>query len=370
MVGSKNGLKRLVDAGYQPDQSFEILINNMSDGVILIDHRGIVTMYNASTLQLLDTNQTLTGKLLSQVIEVVDENDETIDLLKKVLKTDRATVWDTYSLPYDKADKIRLEINVAPIKDSQTAEATIKTLGYIIMLRDVTRLKNLEEERDEFISVVSHELRTPITVAEGTLSNLDVLIEREADVTAIKQFADMAHEQVLILANMVNDLSSLARAERQSASNLEPVEIEPMINSIYQKYSRIAEDHKLKFDLDIRITDKIITTNRLYLEEILQNLISNAIKYTKEGSVTLHVEQTGKQIEFAVTDTGIGIPKADRVNIFKKFFRVEDYRTRETSGTGLGLYVCQKLAGKLGTKIELISRLNFGSTFSFTLKID
>jgi signal transduction histidine kinase len=108
--------------------------------------------------------------------------------------------------------------------------------------------------------------------------------------------------------------------------------------------------------------------SRLYLHELLQNFITNSIKYTKEGSVTVSVRNKDGLVTFEVKDTGIGISKADQAKVFKKFYRSEDYRTRETGGTGLGLYVATKLAKKLNTTINLSSRLNHGSTFSFAIK--
>jgi signal transduction histidine kinase len=100
------------------------------------------------------------------------------------------------------------------------------------------------------------------------------------------------------------------------------------------------------------------------------NFITNSLKYTKEGEITLHVARKDGVVTFEVKDTGIGISKTDQAKIFNKFYRSEDYRTRETGGTGLGLYVAAKLAKKLGTKIELTSRLNHGSSFSFKLPAD
>lgn len=371
MVERKKQPIKEIQSAVNNEQSFDILINNMADGVIQIDNVGKIQMYNASTLELLDTNQTLTGQQIDKVIQLHEhDGGAKVNLWQVVKALRRTTVLDDYVLKYDKQDRIRLELTVSPIKDSQTAAAQPIILGYIIILRDVTREKDLEEERDEFIGVVSHELRTPITVAEGTISNLEYLIEEEADKKAIKQFAAMAHDQVLLLAKMVNDLASLARAERLAELETEEINLEDLINNIYKKYTPLAESHDLTLNLDMRISKKNISTNRLYLEEILQNLIGNAIKYTKDGSVTLRVNQLkSDKIEFSVTDTGVGIPKANRDKVFNKFFRVEDYRTRETTGTGLGLYVCQKLANKLGTKIEVISRVNYGSTFSFVLTV-
>ena len=95
--------------------------------------------------------------------------------------------------------------------------------------------------------------------------------------------------------------------------------------------------------------------------------MTNAIKYTKKGGIKISIDQKDDKITFAVKDTGIGISKSDQSRVFDKFYRSEDYRTRETGGTGLGLYIAMRLSHQLGTKIDLVSRLNFGSTFSFTL---
>ena len=110
--------------------------------------------------------------------------------------------------------------------------------------------------------------------------------------------------------------------------------------------------------------------SRLYLEELLQNFITNAIKYTTQGSVTIIARSSAGKVMFSVKDTGIGISRSDQNKVFNKFYRSEDYRIRETGGTGLGLYVSTKLARKLHTTIELKSRLNHGSTFSFTLPVE
>src|SRR5690606_15994222 len=101
----------------------------------------------------------------------------------------------------------------------------------------------------------------------------------------------------------------------------------------------------------------------------LQNLITNAIKYTKKGSVTVICKSAKGKVRFTVKDTGIGIARNEQDKIFNKFYRSEDYRIRETGGTGLGLYVSSKLAKKLKTQVELTSRLNHGSSFSFELPI-
>jgi signal transduction histidine kinase len=168
---------------------------------------------------------------------------------------------------------------------------------------------------------------------------------------------------------MVNDLSTLSRAERGVADSTEIIDVEEMVNKLFNEYHPEAEAKGLHLNLDIGSKLGMVDASRLYLEELLQNFITNAIKYTREGSVTFRVHAKDSQVTFAVQDTGIGISRTDQKKIFQKFYRSEDYRTRETGGTGLGLYVAAKLAKKIGCKIELESRLNHGSTFHFTLPL-
>jgi signal transduction histidine kinase len=185
--------------------------------------------------------------------------------------------------------------------------------------------------------------------------------------TTLAENVKNSHDQVLFLAKMVNDLSTLSRAERGVADATEEIDVAVMVHDLYNQYGPQAGAKGLHFNLDASPQLGTVVASRLYLKELLQNFITNAIKYTQEGSVTLHVKSTKDAITFSVSDTGIGIRKADLENIFKRFYRAEDFRTRETNGTGLGLYVSAKLAKKLGCKINVESRINHGSTFSFSL---
>ena len=123
----------------------------------------------------------------------------------------------------------------------------------------------------------------------------------------------------------------------------------------------------LSFDLDAGPRLGTVLTSRLYLEEVLQNFLTNSIKYTHDGRVKLIARREKNGVRFTVKDTGIGISKADQKHLFEKFYRAEDYRIRETAGTGLGLYVVQKLSQKLGIQVDIESRLNHGSSFGFLL---
>lgn len=348
------------------------IVNNITDAVISTDKEGVIELYNAAALNLLDTNKSLVGKNISRILKLHDQNNNPFKLMTKLRETKSTVIRDDLSYSYNEDDTIRLEITYSPLRSTYTRQQkTDAHDGYIILLRDITKLKNLEEERDEFISVVSHELRTPIAISEGSISNLQVLLNHQnATKSMLVDSAETAHEQIVFLARMVNDLSTLSRAERNVGGEQEVISLKDLANKLYSEYKPDAGKKKLKFNLDLSHNLGTVTTSRLYLEELVQNFVTNAIKYTKTGSITLSLKQQKGKVTIAVKDTGIGISKADQSKIFCKFYRSEDYRTRETSGTGLGLYVAQKLAQKIGVKINLVSRLNFGSTFSITLNVD
>ena len=346
------------------------IINNLTDATFSTDERGAVLMYNAAALDLLDTNDSIKGKNIGDLFDLTDVNKKEANLFKILKEAKKSTRRDDLNHSYVDGESIRLEITFAPIRSSYSQfKKSDDQSGYIVILRDITKQKSLEEERDEFIGVVSHELRTPITIVEGTLSNLGVLIDRSKvpDPVTLAKTVKTAHDQVIYLAKMVNDLSTLSRAERGVADATEEINVTDLLHSLHHRYQKEADTRKLLLNIDLGAKLGTVDVSRLYLEELLQNLITNALKYTKEGSVTLQATHFKNKVHFAVVDTGIGISRGDQAKIFGKFYRSEDFRIRETSGTGLGLYVSTKLAHKLQTKVELKSRLNHGSSFSFEL---
>ena len=344
------------------------IVNNLADAILSVDKNGTIQLYNAATLNLLDTNAELAGKKLDNVLSVSDGNGKTVRFARQ-LRTLRSVESCDDLRAVISGETIRLSVICSPIRNTNSAELNLND-GYIVILRDITKQKTLEEERDEFISVVSHELRTPITIAEGSLSNVQLMMTRSGiPRSTLQSGIDLAHDQVVFLAKMVNDLSTLSRAERGVADQPELIDVGAMVHEIYTEYAPEAKEKSLRFDLDLDPQLGSVNESLLYLKELLQNFVTNAIKYTQKGGVVLAVKRSGDNLEFSVKDTGIGISRSDQQHLFQKFWRSEDYRTRETGGTGLGLYVSQKLARKLNTTIEFKSRLNHGSTFSFTIPV-
>jgi len=344
------------------------IINNLSDATFSTDDKGTVLLYNAACLNLLDTNENLKGTQISELFNLTNDDKKTVKLFDILSEAQKTVRRDDIRHSYSDGEEIRLEMTYAPIKSTYSRHNNTKA-GFIVIMRDVTKEKSLEEERDEFISVVSHELRTPITIAEGTLSNLQFMMDmpKKPEVVLLSSSLNTAHDQVLYLAKMVNDLSTLSRAERGVADAGEEIDVEALLHALHTEYEKDAVARKLHLNLDLGTKLGSIHASRLYVEELLQNFITNAIKYTNEGSVTISAKAKHGIVYFAVKDSGIGMSRGDQQKIFNKFYRSEDYRIRETNGTGLGLYVSAKLAHKVGTQINVMSRLNHGSTFSFEL---
>lgn len=337
------------------------LVNSMGDAVVATDDAGIIKVYNSTLLSLLDTNLNLTGKSIDDVLKLHNSAGHRVNIVDEAHRQRKIFSRTDLAHKFADSETIKLYINIAPIQPGYRSKAES---GFIFILRDITKEKTLEEEKDEFVSVVSHELRTPVTIAEGNLSNINLLIDRGANTTVIKAAAHDAHEHILYLAKLVNDLGTLARAERGTGGDPEVVDIAQLMHDMYTTYHHQAADKKLHLNIDLPLKLPTPLTNRLYLQEILQNLITNALKYTQKGSVLLKAHRTQKGLDIAIQDTGIGIGKSDQKHIFEKFYRSEDYRTRESSGTGLGLYVCKKLAEKLSLELTFVSRLNHGTTFT------
>ncbi|HEY5668181.1 MAG TPA: ATP-binding protein [Candidatus Saccharimonadales bacterium] len=338
------------------------LINSMADGVIAVDGHMRVAISNGAALNILDVNNTLIGRRLREILRPTDKNSQPIDIERMVEDAKIPTTNRDLILKYTDGSQINLYLSIAPVHLGYGRRGT---RGYVLLLRDITREKSLEEERDEFISVVSHELRTPIAITEGNISNAQFIVQKTGDLDQVKQALAQAHDQILFLAEMINDLATLSRAERgKLVVDITSIDTGALVDTLVKTYTPDAKKKGLQFKAAVSGTLPPLMSSELYVREVLQNFITNAIKYTEKGSVTIAAHAEEKGISFVISDTGIGISKGDQEKIFDKFFRSEDYRTRQNSGTGLGLYVTLKLARILHAEIDVKSQLNHGSTFT------
>ncbi len=345
------------------------LINSMGDGVLATDDKGDIINYNGAALELLDTNESIGGNNLMKYLNLSDRDGKKVDIIKDVKELDRTIIRDDLVLSLSKDDKLNLYVNIAPIHLGYESDSS-KSAGYTLIMRDITAQKSLEEERDEFISVVSHELRTPIAITEGKVSNSILVNKNNSKDKKVAKSLEEAHEQVVFLAAMINDLATLARAER-GALDMEISLIDPaeLMKEVQANYESEAKQRKLKLTVHSAKDLPSINNSKLYIQEILQNFVTNSLKYTHKGSIAISAVKGDKkgEVQFSVKDTGIGISTSDKKHLFEKFFRSEDYRTRESGGTGLGLHITKKLSDKIGGKITIKSTLNKGSTFCLTV---
>jgi two-component system phosphate regulon sensor histidine kinase PhoR len=341
------------------------LINSMVDGVVAVNEHAEVDIYNGAALNILDLNSSMKGKSLSEVCNLLDTNNQPVDIVKLVYAAKTAFVSRDYALSYVDGSKVSLYLSIAPV---HLGYGKAGTQSYVIVLRDISHEKSLEQERDEFISVVSHELRTPITIAEGNISNAQYIVNKAGGDELIKKALEDAHQQTLFLADMINDLSTLSRAERGKLTvDIESINVHDLLTELAHMYSPEAEAKGLRIHTALGTDLELLMSGKLYVREILQNFITNAIKYTNDGRITLGAEPADKGVSIWIEDTGIGISKSDQEKIYDKFFRSENYETRKTSGTGLGLYVTMKLARLLHADITTHSQLGKGSKFTIFL---
>lgn len=338
----------------------ELVLNLVTEAVLAVDAEGYIKIYNAAAMWLLDTNTSPEAKKISKFVKIVDENDKKLDFLKYTKENGDIIQREDLRLVYPNGDSVKISFTCSRTSGD-------KYVAAVLTMRDITKEKSLNEERDEFISVVSHELRTPAAVAEGTLSNIKFLLDKKADPSVMADQVAAAYEQIRYLEQMINDIGTLSRADRGIGFESENIDVASLATEITAQYTNEATAKKLTIKTELDHGLGQIKTSRLYIQEILQNFLANAIKYTDKGTVTLSVKNHGNKVRFSVIDTGIGISHSDQKRIFEKFFRSEYFRTRKSSGTGLGLYVAAKLAKLIDVQINIDSEINKGSTFSFEI---
>jgi PAS domain S-box-containing protein len=342
------------------------LINSLSEGFLALDENGVIELSNSVALSLLDTNA-LESKNVSEAMPVIDSEGSPVKLMDLARTRQPGFISRDLKLRYKDGSIINLYTNISTVRG---AFGGAGKGGYVLLFRDITAEKTAEEERDEFISVASHELRTPVAIAEGSLSNAMLMAGRTEARDNVQQVLKSAHDQIIFLSGLINDLAMVSRADHEkfvhAAADFNPNEV---IASLQNDYSAQAAKKKLVVNVESQQLP-VIYGSRLYTHEILQNFITNSLKYTTQGGITLRGEVIGDGVDLSVSDTGFGIDSQEQARLFTKFFRSEDSRVREISGTGLGLYVCAKLAHLMGGSISMKSELNKGSVFTLHLPLN
>jgi two-component system, OmpR family, phosphate regulon sensor histidine kinase PhoR len=244
-----------------------------------------------------------------------------------------------------------------------------ETSGAVIVLHDITELRKLERIRRDFVANVSHEFRTPLTAIQGFA---ETLIGGAIDDPQNRgRFLGIILEHSRRLARLTEDLLRLSQmdAERMELE-IRPVSVAQLIESCYETAQRQAVENDLILSLSMPSQLPDVAADIRRIQEVLQNLLDNAIQYTLPGGkIVLSAELRNDEVVFTVADTGIGIPEADQPRIFERFYRVDVARSREAGGTGLGLSIAKHMVEAHGGRIWVNSEVGAGSKFHFSVPV-
>jgi len=244
-----------------------------------------------------------------------------------------------------------------------------ETSGAVIVLHDITDLRKLERIRRDFVANVSHEFRTPLTAIQGFA---ETLIGGAIDDPQNRgRFLAIILEHSRRLARLTEDLLRLSQMDaEQMQLEIRAVSVPQLIESCYETAQRRAAEKGLALSLNLPTQLPDVAADNRRLQEVLQNLLDNAIQYTLPGGkIVLSAETRGDEVVFTVADTGIGIPQADQPRIFERFYRVDVARSREAGGTGLGLSISKHLVEAHGGRIWVHSEVGVGSKFNFAVPV-
>ena len=243
------------------------------------------------------------------------------------------------------------------------------TSGAVVVLHDITELRKLERVRRDFVANVSHELRTPLTAIQGFAETL--LAGAIDDAHNRTRFLEIILEHSRRLARLTEDLLMLSKMDAERLElEFRRISISQLMESCLETSQHRAREKNLEVRLDTPSSLPDVSGDRRRLAEVLQNLLDNAMQYTMpDGKITLSAEARSDEVIVTVSDTGIGIPRADQPRIFERFYRVDVARSREAGGTGLGLSIAKHLVEAHGGRLWVESELGQGSRFHFSVPL-
>lgn len=339
-------------------QQLSALINSVRDSVLVLDNHDRIAISNQAATLLLGGKTKLKGKLFHEQVQFVDSEGQPADF--KIKHSTTPLRKDARIRAADNS-LVNVEISVAPyIVDRQNR-------GTVVILHDNSDDKAAAQEREEFIAVASHELRTPLTIAESDISILmtpPYLPENKESVAMLNG----ALRSLTQLSHIISDLTNLSQVRDEKLEiELEPLNPMGLLREFHADYIDQAKAKGLELSVvtNQSVDAPTIMTSRYVVQEILTIFVSNAVKFTEEGTITLALVPSEEKggITFSVHDTGIGISQSDKKKIFEEFFQSEHYTNRIHGGTGLGLYIAKQLATRITAKIWFDSELGKGSTF-------
>ncbi len=343
-----------------------MLINHLTDGVLTTDMDKNMVLANPAFLSMLDCGLT---SAVGKTVDEITDNAKLHRLINACLtmpEGEFAELTDEIDdLKADKQGETLIAAKSLPFRDR-----TGRNLGTITMFRDITEVHRMNQQKSDFVSMVSHEIRNPLGAVMSQLKILtdDLLGELNEKQKAVIQ---RAAQRLNGLADMTTDLLDLAKIESGLVvMEKERVDIAALLSDQVEFHKPSAEAKKIKLQVRAASVLPPVLANRRNMEEVFSNLITNAIKYSGEGTaVTLTVLQEEEYLHVTVADQGYGIPKEDQRRIFERFFRIKDAKRRQIIGTGLGLAIVKRIVESHNGMIRLQSEPDKGSVFHVYLPI-
>jgi two-component system phosphate regulon sensor histidine kinase PhoR len=322
------------------------IIDSMTEGVLVLDSRLCIRLANNSFKEMFSIENDVTGKLYIEVVrfaglkEIIDELPKLGQIKSKKMKFSR---------------KIFLVNGIALVN-------TDEKRSYVIVFHDATLDSQIEVIKADFVANASHELRTPITAIKGYLETFE-----DEDTETQKSFIQIIRRNVDRISNLVSDLLFLSRLEASTPQvNFEATNFIDIADNVLKLIERIHKNKGINLKTEIA-QDVIINCDPFLLEQMLLNLLDNAIKYTEKGEVVLRARNEGNKVMIQVSDTGIGIPSKHLPHIFERFYRIDKGRSRDLGGTGLGLSIVKHIVQLHNGEIHVESLFGEGTTFTIWL---
>jgi two-component system phosphate regulon sensor histidine kinase PhoR len=326
----------------------------MREGILLLDREGQVALANAALREMLLMPADVVGK---SPIEIVRHAE-----LKHILDEAPAA-----------AEPRSAEIELGGLEPRRllvyASALAGEPGGVLAVFVDVTELRRLENVRRDFVANVSHELRTPVASVKSAAETLRRAVETQPE--SAGEFIEIIERNAERLQRLVEDLLDLSRIEsREYRLELEPIELHPVARYVTSLFQDRARAKQMRLSCELPDTLRPVRADRRALEQVLSNLVDNAMKYgSSGGAVLLKAYSEGSGLRVSVRDTGPGIEAKHLPRIFERFYRVDAGRSRDLGGTGLGLAIVKHLVEAMGGRMSVESTPGEGSCFSFTLHL-
>jgi two-component system sensor histidine kinase VicK len=337
-------------------RKLDSILAHMTDGVIATDRKGKIILINNPAAEMLDVSrETVLSQELVSLLNIEDLH-QFEDLLKE---------QDSIILDFSTKEEPYILRASFSIIQSETGFVS----GLITVLHDVTEQEKIDMERRELVSNVSHELRTPLTTMR---SYLEALAEGAIDDKEIApRFLTVTQNETERMIRLVNDLLKLSKMDsRDYQLNKEWVNIIEYFHHVIDRFE-MAKDQNVTFKRKLPNAGVFVEVDLDKLTQVLDNIISNALKYSPEGGqITFRARELEEMVELSISDQGMGIPKDNLKKIFERFYRVDKARTRKMGGSGLGLAIAKEMVEAHGGEIWARSEEGKGTTIYLTLPYD